>query len=124
MKRIAVLISNKGKGTNLQAIIDAVESGIISAKIVVVVSDAQDAFGVKRAKEHKLKVEICSEKEDLPLILKKYNPDYIALAGWKQTILDEVVFAFPNRILNVHPGLVPDSPSGKINVVRVVLFKN
>ena len=114
MKRIAVLISNKGKGTNLQAIIDAVESGMIRAKIVVVVSDAQDAYGVKRAAKHKLKVEICPKKEDLASILKKYDPDYIALAGWKQIILDETVDAFPNRILNVHPGLIPDSPSGTV----------
>ena len=114
MKTIAVLISDKGKGTNLQAIIDAAESGKIRAKIVVVVSDAQDAYGVKRAAKHKLKVEISPEKEDLLSILKKYDPSYIVLAGWKQIILDETVDAFPNRILNVHPGLIPDSPDGTV----------
>ena len=87
MKRIAVLISNKGKGTNLQAIINAVESGIIHAKIIVVVSDTQDAYGVKRAAKHQLTVEICQKKEYLLSILKKYDPAYIALAGWKQIIL-------------------------------------
>jgi len=112
VKRIAVLISNKGKSTNLQAIINAVESGIIHAKIIVVVSDTQDAYGVKRAAKHQLKVEICQKKEYLLSILKKYDPAYIALAGWKQIILDEVIDAFPNRILNVHPGLIPDSPDG------------
>ena len=114
MKRIAVLISNKGKGTNLQAIIDAVESGLIPAKIVVVVSDAEDAYGVKRAKKHQLKVEICPKKEDLLSILNKYDPAYIALAGWKQIILDETIDAFPNRILNVHPGLIPDSVNSTV----------
>ena len=98
----------------MQAIIDAAESGKIRAKIVVVVSDAQDAYGVKRAAKHKLKVEISPEKEDLLSILKKYDPSYIVLAGWKQIILDETVDAFPNRILNVHPGLIPDSPDGTV----------
>ena len=41
-------------------------------------------------------------------LLKKLNPDYICLAGWKQIILDEVINAFPNKILNLHPGLIPD----------------
>jgi phosphoribosylglycinamide formyltransferase-1 len=40
--------------------------------------------------------------------LQKLNPDYIALAGWKQIILDEVILAYPNRILNLHPGIIPD----------------
>ena len=114
MKRITVLISNKGKGTNLQSIIDAVESGLIHAKIVMVVSDAQDAYGLKRAKKNQLIVEICPKKEDLLPILKKYDPFYIALAGWKQIILDEVIDSFPNRILNVHPGLIPDSPNARV----------
>src|SRR3990167_6635170 len=87
---------------------------MIHAKIVVVVSDAQDAYGVKRAAKHKLKVEICPRKEDLASILKKYDPDYIALAGWKQIILDETVDAFQNRILNLHPGVVPDSLRGSV----------
>lgn len=98
----------------MQAIIDAVESGIINAEIVVVVSDSQDAYGLKRASKYKLEVEICEKKENLLLILKEYNPDYIVLAGWKQIILDEVIDAFPNRILNVHPGLVPDSQNGTV----------
>lgn len=112
MKKLAVLISNKGAGTNLQAIIDGVEQGRINAKIVAVISDTEDAPGLQRAKKHNLPIEICSKKEDLLPLLKRLNPDYICLAGWKQIITDEVLNLFPNRILNVHPGLIPDTVDG------------
>lgn len=107
--KIAILISNAGTGTNLQAIIDGVESGKIKAEISAVISDKQDAPGLERAKKHNLHIEICPKKEDLLPLLQKLNPDYICLAGWKQIILDEVINALPNKILNLHPGLIPDT---------------
>lgn len=112
MKKLAVLISNKGTGTNLGAIIDGVSLEKIKGKIVAVVSDTSDALGLKRARKHKLPIKIVPKKEDLLSILKKLNPDYICLAGWKQIILDEVIDAFPSRILNTHPGLIPDTMDG------------
>ena len=115
MKRIVVLISNKGTGTNLQAIIDGVESGQINAQVVSVISDTEEALGLQRAKKHHLPIEICPKKEDLLFLLKNLNPDYICLAGWKQIILDEVIDTFPNRILNTHPGLIPDTIDGVVN---------
>jgi len=114
MKRLTVLISNKGTGTNLQAIIDGVKSGKINAEIVAVISDTEDAFGLKRAKKHQLPIKIVPKKEDLLSILKELNPDYICLAGWKQIILDKVIESFPNKILNTHPGLIPDTLDGKV----------
>lgn len=114
MKKIAVLISNKGTGTNLQAIIDGVKSGKINAKIAAVISDTEDALGLNRARENNLTVEICSKKENLLLLLKKINPDLVCLAGWKQIILDEVIEGFPNKILNLHPGLIPTTLDGKV----------
>ncbi|MDD5147650.1 MAG: formyltransferase family protein [Candidatus Daviesbacteria bacterium] len=114
MKRIAVLISNTGTGTNLQAIIDGIKQGKINAKIAVVVSDTVGALGLRRARKHKLPIKILSRKKNLLPFLKKINPDYICLAGWKQIILDEVIDAFPNRILNTHPGLIPDTTSGVV----------
>ncbi|MDP3732982.1 MAG: phosphoribosylamine--glycine ligase, partial [Candidatus Daviesbacteria bacterium] len=65
-----------------------------------------------------LPIKICPKKEDLLLLLQKLNPDYICLAGWKQIILDEVIDAFPNRILNLHPGLIPDNhnPDGTLGL--------
>lgn len=116
--KITVLISNVGTGTNLQAIIDGVEAGKIKAEICAVVSDTKDALGLEHAKKHNLKVEICETKEMLLPLLQKLNTEkdlrYICLAGWKQIILDEVIEAFPNKILNLHPGLIPDTIDGKI----------
>lgn len=114
MKRIAVLISNKGAGTNLQAIIDEIKSGKINAEIVAVISDTEDASGLEKAKKNNLPIKIVPKKEDLLAVLKKINPDYICLAGWKQIILNEVIDVFPDRILNTHPGLIPDTMGGKV----------
>ena len=98
MKKLAVLISNKGIGTNLQAIIDATKSKKINAQITAVISDTTDAFGLKRAKKHKIPIKISPKKENLLKILKKISPDYICLAGWKQIITDEVIDTFQNNI--------------------------
>ncbi|EKD90792.1 MAG: phosphoribosylglycinamide formyltransferase [uncultured bacterium] len=114
MKKIVVLISNTGTGTNLQAIIDGVKDKKISAKILAVISDTKEALGLSRARKYKLKIIIVPKKEELLKVLKKLNPDFIALAGWKQIILDEVIDAFPNKIINTHPGLIPDSLDGVI----------
>jgi phosphoribosylglycinamide formyltransferase-1 len=109
---IVVLISNAGTGTNLQAIIDGIADGRINADITAVVSDKADAPGLERAKKHKLPIEICQKKENLLTILTSLHPDFICLAGWKQIILDEVILAFPDKILNLHPGLIPDTADG------------
>src|SRR3989338_6963998 len=86
--KLAILISNVGTGTNLKAIIDGVNSGIIKAEIRAVISDTIDAPGLKHAIKHNLKIEICKNKEDLFPLLKKINQKedlmYICLAGWKQ----------------------------------------
>lgn len=110
--RIAVLISNAGEGTNLQAIIDGVKSGKINGQIAVVISDKEDAFGLQRAKKNHIPTEINSNKEDLLKLLKKFDIDYVALAGWKQFLTDEVIDGYENKIINLHPGLLPDILSG------------
>lgn len=107
--KLIILISNAGAGTNLQAIIDGIEAGKIKAAITAVISDKPDSPGLERAKKRNLPIEICAKKEDLLPLLKKLNADYICLAGWKQIILDEVILAFPNKILNLHPGLIPNT---------------
>lgn len=114
LKRIAVLISNIGTGTNLQAIINAVKNKKLNAVIAVVVSDTPASPGLERARKHGIPIAICPKKEELLATLLPYNLDYIALAGWKQVILDEVINAFSNRILNTHPGLIPDSPDSMV----------
>lgn len=111
--KIVVLISDAGTGTNLQAIIDGVETSKINADILEVVSDTPAALGLERARKHNLNIEICKSKDELLPLLQKINPKnelmYICLAGWKQIITDAVIEAYPNKILNLHPGLIPDS---------------
>jgi phosphoribosylglycinamide formyltransferase-1 len=109
MKKLIVLISNAGTGSNLQAIIDAIEAQKLQATILAVVSDAEDVIGLQKAKRYGIKTLVCPKKELLLHLLQKPDPDYIVLAGWKQIIADAVVEAFPNRILNLHPGIIPDS---------------
>lgn len=114
MKTLAVLISNAGTGTNLQAIIGGIENGKINAEVAVVVSDKEDAAGLKAAKEHRISTEIISDKTDLSDLLQKYEIDYVCLTGWKQFLTDELIEAFGNRILNLHPGLIPDTIDGVV----------
>jgi phosphoribosylaminoimidazole-succinocarboxamide synthase len=106
--KLAVLISNGGTGTNLQAILDAVKARKINAEVTVVISDAEDAYGITRAKKYNVAVEINKDKNNLLSLLQKYNIDYIALAGWKQMITEDVLQQYQNKILNIHPGLIPD----------------
>ncbi len=112
--KLVVLISDAGTGTNLQAIIDGIETKKINAEISAVISDVANSLGLERARKHNLKIEICGTKESLLPILQNLSPDYICLAGWKQIILDEVILIYPNKILNLHPGLIPDTDNGSI----------
>ncbi len=115
MKKIAVLVS--GGGTNLQALIDAQNSGIIkNGKITCVISSNPDAYALERAKQKNIPTMVIPRKEynsvsdytravTDALIEKK--ADLVVYAGF-MTILDEqIVKAFPNRMMNVHPSLIP-----------------
>lgn len=113
VKRLAVLISNTGLGTNLQAIIDAINQRKINAKIAVVVSDTHDAPGLTRARKHNIETEICRISDKLlPLLKEKYAVDYICLTGWKQIISNKLIKAFSGKILNAHPGIIANTIDG------------
>ena len=86
MKKLAVLISNAGKGSNLQAIIDAIINKKLKAIISIVVSSSPDAFGLERAKKNNIPALIINKNDDLEKILKTYQIDLIILAGWKRII--------------------------------------
>lgn len=107
-----MLISNAGTGTNLQAIIDGTISKEINGEIVVLISSDADAFGLTRAKKHQIPTLVVSKKDDLIKILKKYQVDFVCLAGWKLIIPDQIIDEF--RILNTHPGLIPDEVGGVV----------
>ncbi len=115
MKNIVVLVS--GGGTNLQALIDAQESGIIkNGKITCVISSKADAYALERAQKHHIKTRVLVRKEypDTAAYSKailnaitEEKADLVVYAGF-MTILDEqVVKAMPNKMMNVHPALIP-----------------
>ncbi|WP_139653731.1 phosphoribosylglycinamide formyltransferase [Raoultibacter phocaeensis] len=112
--KIGVLLS--GSGTNLAAIVDAIESGSLDAEVVLVISSRPDAYGLVRAKEHGIPT--CSLNKDVyadPAIaneiiaaeLKRAGAEYVVMAGYMRKLTDEVLLAFPDRVLNLHPALLP-----------------
>lgn len=115
MLRIAVLVS--GGGTNLQAIIDAIAAGkITDTEIAAVISNNKNAYALERAKQAGIKDIIVSPKdfetrevfnENLLKTLQEVNPDLIVLAGYLVVIPESVIDAFENRIINIHPSLIP-----------------
>ena len=112
MKKLAILISDAGTGTNLQAIIDAVKTKKLKAEIKLVVSSSKDAFGLKRAEKNNIITVVVDKKNDLKKILKDNEIDLVVLAGWKLIIPQSLIDAFKNMILNLHPGLIPDKMDG------------
>jgi len=116
--RIAVLVS--GRGSNLQAIIDNIEKGLLPAEIAVVISDQPDAHSLERARKHNIPAVPVSakgykgkrEEYDALLVkeLQKYQVELVCLAGFMRIITPTLIKAFPNRILNIHPALLPAFP--------------
>lgn len=137
MKRIAVFISNKGTGSNLAAIITAIEeSEIKNGRIVVVVSNKADAYGLVRAKEKNIPTEVLDLKDFIKdgktrleydgelgkLISEKYKPDLIVLAGWMLILSNNFIKYFSDRIINLHPGLLPDKATQGLHTVAAVQY--
>jgi len=105
---LAVLIS--GSGTNLQAIIDAVETGKIpSAKVAIVISNRAGAYGLERAKKHGINNVVLDKNNITGLLetLKNHEVDGIVLAGYLSILPPEVVKEYKNKIINIHPSLLP-----------------
>lgn len=115
MLRVVVLVS--GGGTNLQAILDAMDNGKIkNAEVVGVISNNANANALTRAEEHNIPNECISPKnyesrdvfnDALLEGVSKYNPDLIVLAGFLVAIPEKMVKAFPEKIINIHPSLIP-----------------
>ena len=113
----AVLIS--GNGSNLQAMIDAIKGNQIYGKICCVLSNKEDANGLKRAQEVKIPTEVVSNKDfetredfdtEMVRVLSIYNPDLVVLAGFMRILSPVFINAFPGKILNIHPSLLPKYP--------------
>ena len=105
MVRIAVLVS--GGGTNLQSLIDATEKGNIDGEIVLVVSNRLKAYGLERARNHNIKAECIKDNELLIKRLEEERVDLIVLAGYLAIIPDEIINLYENKIINIHPSLIP-----------------
>ena len=115
MMKMAVLVS--GGGTNLQAIIDAIDSGkITNAEISVVISNNANAYALERAKHHGIEALCVSPKsfssreefnQKLLETIQSYQVDLVVLAGCLVVIPEIMVKAYPNKIINIHPALIP-----------------
>ena len=114
---IGVLIS--GSGTNLQAIIDAIEAGKLDARIEVVVSNKANAFGLERARRHGIPREVLNHgsfpsreayDEAVVAILRQRRVALVVLAGFMRLLSPGFIKAFSNRIMNIHPALLPAFP--------------
>ncbi len=112
MKEIAVLVS--GGGTNLQALLDAIEAGKIkNGKITAVISSSPDAYALERAKKHGIKTYVLEPGDNAEIsaqlieLLSEIKPDLIVLAGFMRILEEDLVSQYENRIINIHPALIP-----------------
>lgn len=112
--KIAVMLS--GSGTNLQAIIDAVADGSLNARIVEVVSSRPDAYGIVRAQEAGIPVfsmnkDLYADAEAADRMLAERlvasGAEYVVMAGYMRKVGDAILGAFPDRVVNLHPALLP-----------------
>lgn len=118
---LSLAILGSGKGSNAQSIMDAIDAGKLSARIVCVLSDVPDAFILERARNRgipaeyvdcapfKTKLDGAAEQKTIGL-LKRYGADFIALAGFMRMVKPGLLQAFPHRIINIHPALLPSFP--------------
>ena len=105
MLNIGVLVS--GGGSNLQAIIDDCENGEIKGNIKVVISNKEDAFSLERARKHNIRAVFEKDEDEVIKILKEENVDLVVLAGYLKIISPKFVSEFENKMMNIHPSLIP-----------------
>ena len=115
--RLAILLS--GRGSNFASIHDAIARGELEAEIVCVVSNRADAAGIGRAKEWGLDAHVIDHRAfasrpaheyEVLRVLEHAKPDFIVLAGYMRLLSADFVAKYPNRILNIHPSLLPAFP--------------
>jgi len=119
--RLKIAVLGSGSGSNCQSIIDAISAGTLDAEIVCVISDVEDAFILERARRNgipaeyisgapfKTKIDGQAEKNYIDT-LRRYGAGVIALAGFMRIIKRGLLEAFPQRIINIHPALLPAFP--------------
>jgi phosphoribosylglycinamide formyltransferase-1 len=114
MRRIGVLVS--GRGSNLQALLDAESRGELGGQIVIVISNKSEALALKRAKKVGIQTIVVSKSEfpdrqefdeQIAEVLRCYKVDLVVLAGYMRMFTERFIDEFQNRIINVHPSLLP-----------------
>jgi phosphoribosylglycinamide formyltransferase 1 len=119
MERIKIAVIISGSGTNLQSIIDKCESGFLSADVACVISDREKAFGLERARKHGIpaiwadpkRFGSREEHEDAILkILDTHAVELVVLAGYMRLLTPKMIGRYRNRIINIHPALLPSFP--------------
>ncbi|AEF16760.1 phosphoribosylglycinamide formyltransferase [Thermoanaerobacterium xylanolyticum LX-11] len=126
-----LLVMASGNGTDFQSIIDGIKSGYINAEIVALISDKEGAYALKRAEMNNIPAYCIPKKKlkdkfykELANVVNEINPDGIILAGFITILNEEIVNKYHNRIINIHPSLIP-SFCGKgyygINVHKAVV---
>jgi phosphoribosylglycinamide formyltransferase 1 len=116
LKKLGILLS--GRGSNFEAIADSIKSGRLSAEISIVISNRADAPGLESAKRRGLNALLIPSKgrtreehdQEVVAALKGAQADLVCLAGYMRLLSPEFVRAFPNRIVNIHPSLLPAFP--------------
>lgn len=108
--RLGVLVS--GGGTNLQSVIDACESGQLESKIVCVISNKEEAYGLERARKHDIEAIFINPKEEgyderLLSALQEHEVDLVVLAGYLKIVDSSLIAAYKGRVINIHPSLLP-----------------
>jgi phosphoribosylglycinamide formyltransferase 1 len=119
LKKIGIGVLVSGSGSNLQSIIDHIESGRLDAEIRMVISNNPDAFALQRCCNHRLRVTVIDHREfhtredfDRCMIakLKAAEVELVVMAGFMRILSPEFFLAFPRRIMNIHPALLPSFP--------------
>ena len=105
MLNIGVLVS--GGGTNLQAIIDETLAGNINGKVKVVISNKENAYGLERARQNNINAIFETNEDRIIEVLKEHNIDLVVLAGYLKIISPKFVNEFRNKMINIHPSLIP-----------------
>lgn len=117
MLNLGILAS--GRGSNFQAIIDEIEAGRLNAQIKILIVDNPDAYAIERAKKHSIEHLYINPKEfpakdnfylKIADELTKRNVELVILAGFMRVVRKSLIDAFPNRIMNIHPALLPSFP--------------
>lgn len=117
MLNLGVLVS--GRGSNLQAIIDTTEAGELPARVTVVISDKAEAYGLERARNHGIPAVHINPKDfadktayeaEIVRILKEHGVGLVCLAGYMRLVGSTLLAGFPERVINIHPALLPAFP--------------